>query len=300
MYLGIDHDASLARRVKSLNKIPQRICFCLFALVLACSLPAGSVDAAGRASGPNPSQWGNTIALTTLGGSLYTIEKSGALYRTDLNTGKWVQLGKAEFGNTRFLFADTQNLYTIETDGSLYRVNPVSGGWNRVGQGGVWKDTITLVTLNDSLYSIERSGALYRTNLANGQWVQSGKAEFANTKLIFADGQNLYTIEADGSLYRVNPADGAWRQIGSAGAWKNTIVGTTLNGRIYSVERGGALYETNPANGVWKQIGKAEFGNTKFMFCADGSLYSLEAGGLYRINPTTGTWVVVERGAVMV
>src|SRR6185436_7902518 len=88
----------------------------------------------------NGSQWGNTIALTTLRGTLYTIEKTGALYRTDLNTGKWAQLGKADFGNTRFLFADTQNLYTIEVDGSLYRINPVSGVWNRVGQDGAWKN----------------------------------------------------------------------------------------------------------------------------------------------------------------
>lgn len=301
MHSSVNHSkSSYTARVSQAVKRAVTICFCLFALVPAYSLQAVPVNAAGRESGPNPSQWSNTIALTTLGGSLYTIEKSGALYRTDLNTGKWVQLGKAEFGNTRFLFADTKNLYTIETDGSLFRVNPVSGAWNRVGQGGVWKDTITLVTLNDSLYSIERSGALYRTNLSNGQWVQSGKAEFANTKLLFADGQNLYTIEADGSLYRVNPASGAWSQVGSAGAWKNTIVGTTLNGRIYSVESGGALYETNPANGVWKQIGKAEFANAKFLFGADGSLYSLEAGGLYRINPSTGTWVVVGRGAVMV
>lgn len=275
------------------------ISLCLVALA-AFSLQQTSFAAPSLSLAVNASQWGNTIALTTLGGSLYTIEKSGALYRTDLNTGKWVPLGKAEFANTRFLFADSQNLYTIETDGSLYRINPGTGVWNRVGQGGVWKDTITLVTLNDSLYSIERSGALYRTNLATGQWVPLGKAEFAATKLIFADGQNLFTIETNGSLYRVNPANGTWTQIGSAGAWKDTIVGTTMSGRIYSVERSGGLYETNPATGVWKQIGKAEFGNAQFLFAADGSLYTLEAGGLYRINPSNGTWVAVGRSAVMV
>jgi hypothetical protein len=79
--------------------------------------------------------------------------------------------------------------------------------------------------------------------------------------------------------------------VGSPGEWKNTIGGTTLDGRIYTVERGGALYETNPATGAWRQIGKAEFGKTQFMFGADGSLYSLENGDLYRINPTNGSWV---------
>ena len=74
-------------------------------------------------------------------------------------------------------------------------------------------------------------------------------------------------------------------------AWKETIVGTTMGGRIYSVERSGSLYETNPATGVWKQIGKAEFGNAQFLFGAYGSLYTLEAGSLFRINPVNGTWV---------
>jgi hypothetical protein len=73
-----------------------------------------------------------------------------------------------------------------------------------------------------------------------------------------------------------------------------------MGGRIYSVERSGALYETNPANGVWKQIGKAEFGNARFLFGADGSLYTLEAGGLFRINPSNGSWVAVAPGPVMV
>lgn len=268
------------------------ICF-LLVILAGIASPETSAGASYLPRAVNPSQWGNTIALTTLRGSLYTVEKSGTLYRTDLNTGKWVQLGKAEFGNTKFLFADSQNLYTIEVDGSLYRVNPANGAWTRVGQAGVWKDTIALVTLNDGLYTVERSGALYRTALSNAQWVQLGKAEFANTRLMFSDGPNLYTMEADGSLYRVNSANGTWSRVGGAGSWKDTMVGTTLGGRIYSVERSGALYETNPATGAWKQIGKGEFGNAQFLFGTDGSLYTLEAGGLYRIDPSNGSWVPV-------
>jgi len=110
---------------------------------------------------------------------------------------------------------------------------------------------------------------------------------------MFAEGQSLYTIESDGSMYRVSPANGSWSGIGAAGSWRNTIVGTTLNGRIYSVEQGGALYETNPANGAWKQIGKAEFGRTQFLFGAGEWLYSIDGGVLYRIHPGNGSWTAV-------
>ena len=150
------------------------ICFCMFVLLAGSSLQQVRAVARDWTPGVNAGEWDNTIALTTLNGYLYTIEKSGALYRTDLTNGKWVQLGKTDFANTAFLFAGTQNLYTIETDGSLYRVSPVNGAWSRVGQAGDWKRTSALVILNNSLYSIESSGALYRTDLSSGRWVQVG------------------------------------------------------------------------------------------------------------------------------
>jgi len=268
------------------------ICFCLLFLVLA----AGRFQPAAAHNWSPPSnagEWGNTTALTVLGGSLYTIEKSGALYRTDLTTGKWIQLGKPEFANTAFLFSHGQSLFTIETDGSLYRVSPADGTWNRVGEAGAWRGTLALVVLDNNLYSVERSGALYQTDLTSFRWIKLGKAEFGNTRFMFANSPNLFTIEADGSLYRVSPVDGSWGRIGSAGAWVNTIVGTTLNGKFYSVERDGALYETNLTIGGWKQIGKAEFRNSRFIFSSGASLYTIEGGGLYRINPSNGAWVEV-------
>lgn len=273
----------------------RRLTICTFILVLLCVVT--SRDAWATVADWTPpvtvGDWDNTIALTILNSYLYSVETSGALYRTDLRSGRWVQLGKPEFGNTRFLFSDNQSLFTIETDGSLYRVSPANGSWIRLGEAGAWRGTIGLVVLNGSLYSIESNGALYRTDLASARWVQVGKPEFANTSFMFADSQNLYTIETNGSLYRVSPTNGAWKMVGAAGAWKDTFLGTTLNGRIYTVERSGALYETDPASGVWKQIGKAEFGKSQFIFAATDSLYSIEAGDLYRINPLNGAWAQV-------
>lgn len=266
------------------------IWFCMVILMVAgTSFERVRANAGDSTPATNAGEWGDTIALTILNDVLYTIEKSGALYRTDLNNGKWVQVGKAEFANTQFMFGDRQSLYTIETDGSLYRVSPSDGTWSRIGQSGDWKDTGALAKLNNSLYSIEKTGVLYRTDLTSGRWVQLGKAEFANTRFMFAAGLNLYTIETDGSLYRVNPQNGTWSGVGKPGEWKDTIVGTTVKGTIYTVETDGVLYETDPMTGLWKQIGTEDFSKIQFIFGAGGSVYSIEDGDLYQINTNTGT-----------
>ena len=66
--------------------------------------------------------WKDTVTGSTLGGKLYTIEKSGVLYETNLDSGKWKQLGKADFAKTAFSIAADKNIYTIEADGNLYEV----------------------------------------------------------------------------------------------------------------------------------------------------------------------------------
>ena len=100
-YWQTSHDEGVAMRVKrSLS-----ICFSILVLILAvASLQQSRVSAVHWTPAMNAGEWNNTIALTILGGRLYTIEKSGLLYRTDLTNGKWVQLGKADFANTQFLF----------------------------------------------------------------------------------------------------------------------------------------------------------------------------------------------------
>ena len=95
--------------------------------------------------------WGNTIALAVIDNNLYTVEKSGALYRTDLSSGKWVQVGKPEFENTRMMFASSSTLFTIEKDGSLYRVSSSDGSWIRIGKECDCKNTINCVAVGVNL-----------------------------------------------------------------------------------------------------------------------------------------------------
>jgi hypothetical protein len=94
--------------------------------------------------------------------------------------------------------------------------------------------------------------------------------------------------------YASTGSAGAWGRLGPAGAWKDTMCGVVLNGRLYTVETSGCLYVTDLTRGTWQQIGKAEFGNTAWMFAAHDSLFTIETdGSLYRVNPKDGSWVRV-------
>src|SRR5262249_15425595 len=112
----------------------------------------------------------------------------------------------------------------------------MSGERTRLGQAGDWRDTLAAVTANDRLFTVETNGALYVTDLTNGSWVQLGKADFVNTRFLFAHNQYLITIESDGSCYRVSQTTGGWIRLGKPGDWKETIAGTMLNGKLYTVE----------------------------------------------------------------
>jgi len=92
-YWQTSYDAGVPKRVKR----SLTICFSMLVLMLAgASLQQSGVSAVHWTHPTKAGEWNNTIALTTLGGRLYTIEKSGALYRTDLTNGKWVPLGNSD------------------------------------------------------------------------------------------------------------------------------------------------------------------------------------------------------------
>jgi hypothetical protein len=66
--------------------------------------------------------WTGTRAVAVLADQLYSANKSGALYKSSLETGQWVAVGKPAFGKTAFLFVVGYQLYSIESDGSLYAI----------------------------------------------------------------------------------------------------------------------------------------------------------------------------------
>jgi hypothetical protein len=71
--------------------------------------------------------WKNALGGAVLNDHLYTAEKDGHLYSTNLKTGKRRPVGAAAYDTTRFMFASVESLYTIETSGNLYHVNARPG-----------------------------------------------------------------------------------------------------------------------------------------------------------------------------
>ena len=87
-----------------------------------------------------------------------------------------------------------------------------------------------------------------------------------------------------------------WTQIGKTGAWSQTGLIVTMNGRFYSVEPNGTLYFTRP-DGTYAQIGETgAYQGTKLLAPMNGLLYNVQSSTLYATNPSTGRWVEVNAG----
>jgi hypothetical protein len=180
---------------------------------------------------------------------------------------------------------------TIPADREDTTVPARTVGWKQIGEAGAWKRTIAGTAMDGLIYTVEQSGALYVTDPATGKWRRIGSGDFHGTRHMFAVSPDLYTIESSGSLYQVKPASGSWKQLGPAGAWKATIAGTILDGKLFTIESSGALYVTNLETGTWKQIGTSEFHGTLHLFAAGSDLYTIESSGsLYHVNPANGSW----------
>ena len=232
-----------------------------------------------------PGIWGRTICAASSNGWLYTVESTGALYKTNPGTGSYTSLDANNYGNTAILLAGSNYLISVEKDGSLYRTDLVAKKWIRLGKPGEWINTIAAALVADKLYTVEVSGALYATDIYTGVWSKVGEPNFGNTRFMFGSASFLYSIEKDGTLYMISPINGSWKQIGQKGAWVNTIKGTILGDRLLTIESNGTLFETRLSTGIWQQLGKPEFVNTKFLCAGLGKIYSIEANGaLYEIN----------------
>lgn len=103
------------------------------------------------------------------------------------------------------------------------------------------------------------------------------------------DGKNGPTSVSKGKVESPSSA-GTWSQIGPAGAWRNTLAGTILDGRLYTVETNGYLYRTDLGSGAWEGLGKPEYAGTALLFAVGPSLCAIQStGDLWIINPRDGT-----------
>lgn len=226
-----------------------------------------------------PGTWSNTMFVSATSGMLYSVEKSGQLYKTDPEAGTWIQVDTSDYSNTAQLFAGSKSVFTIDNSGSLYKTNPASGEWVQLGETGEWTNTIAGVATYGYLFTIQSNGSLYATNINTGVKLGIGKAEFRNTKYLFEAAGKLYSIEKDGNLYEISEADGVRRKISNSGEWLNSVAGATISGKLWTIEKDGGLYITDLTTGRKQRAGLAEFGEARFMAAAKGKLYVVDASG---------------------
>ena len=58
--------------------------------------------------------WANTLFADAANGTFYTIESSGALYKTHPSTGIYSQIGSQSYANTTMLFAGSKTFSVLK------------------------------------------------------------------------------------------------------------------------------------------------------------------------------------------
>jgi len=160
----------------------------------------------------------------------------------------------------------------------------------QIGVTGAWKNTLFARGMSSAVYSIESSGALTTTNPETTAWVRIGSQSYINTAHLFAGSKNIFTIENDGSLYKTNPATGDWNRLGDARAYAGAVTGVITSGYLYTIAATGALVVTNVNTGIKQTLGKTDFKTTRFMFDANGKLYSIDTkGNLWETSQADGS-----------
>lgn len=147
--------------------------------------------------------WKALISAVVLGDAIFSVERDGKMYRTDLRSLSWRIVGNPGWAKTKWMFSAQGKIYTIERVGALYAVDPATGSWQRTGRFGAWAATTALTTLAGKLYTTERDGKFYRTDPPTGRYLRFGKADFGETRLLFAVASRLYALDRDGALYHV-------------------------------------------------------------------------------------------------
>jgi sugar lactone lactonase YvrE len=227
----------------------------------------------------------NTLIGVGMGKNIFTVERDGNLYASNLKSNKWRQVGSGY--NTQFLVADTSdasgNLFAIERDGTLYRVDPNSGDFEQIGADGYFKGCSAADAVDGVLYCTT-AGHMFSVDLEDGEITDFGGAY--KTKALWYWQDYVYTLEQDGSLYKVDAESGEYERHGDEGAYSDTIAATIHDGIFYAIENDGALGATNIDDGSYEEIDDNNFGHIRQLFSANGKLYGISKDGtLYHIDP---------------
>jgi hypothetical protein len=205
-------------------------------------------------------------------GSLYSIYGNGALYKIDLATGNYTQLGTTLFANAKFLFALNNHVFIIEKDGSMSQVDPNDGAWRVVSPIGTWSTIENVLVVGNNFYTIE-NGALYQNQgMSDRGRKQIGGGDFFELGIVVYTDTSLYSI-VSGVLYQINTYTGKWTKIGSGKNYKAARSAGFMNNRIYTLETPAVLFETSLADAAKKQVDDSHFTNNRGMFSHGNKLY---------------------------
>jgi hypothetical protein len=214
-------------------------------------------------------------------GALYTIN-SGALYKTNLDSGQYSRLGNTVYKNINFFFAINNRLYIIETDGSMLGIDPFTGVSKPESNIGAWLNVMQVIVVGNTFYSFENGVFYSHSALHPDKRKQIGDANFYDVGNLYRSDTRLYSI-IGGVLYQINTFNGEWIKVGKSKAWKSVKSGAVLNDKFYSVESDGTLYETNLSDGTKKELDKTQFIKGGYLFPEAGRLYIIIEGTLYQI-----------------
>jgi hypothetical protein len=227
----------------------------------------------------------NTLIGVGMGKTIYTVERSGKLYASNMKSGNWRELGSGY--NTQFLIADSSDsdgsLYAIEKDGTLYRVDPKTGDFEQIGGDGFFKGCTAADAVSGWLYCVA-NGHLFSVDLDAGDINDLGGSYASKAMWCWQD--SIYTLERDGSMYKIDGEDGSYERVGDAAAYADTIAATIHNGMFYAIENDGALGATDIDEHSYEEIDDTDFSSIRQIFSANGNLYGISKDGtLYSIDP---------------
>jgi hypothetical protein len=213
--------------------------------------------------------------------ALYTFNY-GALYKTELDSGRITRLGNSVYKNIRFFFAINNKLHIIETDGSMLGIDPNTGDRKPESPINAWINVMQVIVVGNSLYSFENGVCYKHTALDPNSRKQIGKADFYELGNLYRSDSRLFSIIGS-NLYQINTTNGEWNKIGKGKAWRAVRSGAALNDKFYSIESDGSLYETTLADGTKKELDKTQFIKGGYLFAESGKLYAIVEGTLYEV-----------------
>jgi hypothetical protein len=223
------------------------------------------------------------VFVTHFNNALYTIENTGAIYKTDLITGAHTRLGNSTFKNGRGLVIANAQLFFFEKDGSMDRINISTGEWSVISPINAWNDAEKIFTVGNKLYATQNGVLYYYPTMNPTNRKQIGEAEFFDLGDYTYTDSTLHTI-IGGSLYRIDLLNGKWKQVGAKKAWKLSRDGAVIGNRFYSIETPSALYETDLLTGTRKLLDDTQFKEAAVLIADNGKLYTIfNLGVLYEI-----------------